>query len=65
MVFKTEARHKVFLSLLTSAKFLSTFDYTVDMGSSLPVSAPGGEDGMYHITFTYGDLSIMKRSIPA
>ena len=36
---------KYFFHCWKAAKFLSTFDYTVDMGSSLPVSAPVlGED---------------------
>ena len=55
---------KYFFHCWKAAKFLSTFDYTVDMGSSLPVSAPVlGEDGMYHITFTYGDLSDYEKEV--
>lgn len=55
---------KYFFNCWKAAKFLSSFDYTVDMGSTLPVSAPvPGDDGMYHMTFFYGDLTDYEKEV--
>lgn len=53
-----------FFNCWKAAKFLSSFDYTTAVGSSLPVSQPvPGDDGMYHMTFSYGELSEYEKEI--
>ena len=55
---------KYFFNCWKAAKFLSSFDYSVDMGSVLPVSEPALDgDGMYHMTFRYGDLSDYEKEV--
>lgn len=53
-----------FFNCWKAAKFLSSFDYTTAVGSSLPVSQPTlGDDGMYHMSFSYGELSEYEKEI--
>lgn len=55
---------KYFFNCWKAAKFLSSFDYTVSMGNTLPVSdLVLGEDGMYHMTFNYGMVSDYEKEV--
>ncbi len=53
-----------FFNCWKAAKFLSSFDYTMGIGTSLKVTDPVlGEDGMYHMTFDYSTLSDYEKEV--
>lgn len=58
------AAEKYFFNCWKAAKFMSSLDFTTDIGTSLPVIAPAlGEDGMYHMTFDYSGLSDYEKEV--
>lgn len=53
-----------FYNCWKAAKFLSSFDYRVDLGTSLSVGAPEiGTDGMYHASFDYSGLHEYEKEV--
>lgn len=53
-----------FYNCWKAAKFLSSFDYRTDVGTSLSVSDKKmEEDGMFHVTFDYGGLPDYEKEV--